>query len=280
MYTIGPITEVNIVLFQRNKRFNVKLFCLITNLGCWDYQLRSAHAAKYVWVAVITHWGYSALPPPQWCYCFDLISNLFCFDFNMFLGRKFAKMRLLSPQVYQMNRACDPLPPPGSAHTARLKRPGSWPWPDVALFSETSGSQLSLQEKKKICKRGLEMIREKNQFVLITIICVPHLLMGVEPCHLPLTVPSSPQQWWWYAPSIPSLSPCTGAGLNRWERPRVGSWTVHTAVSINSNSQSSVRSEPRLVKDRAHLDIKILTLFKDSFNILKLLIICHLSSNR
>ena len=45
------------VLFLRNKRFNVTLFFLITNWGGGDYQLRSAHTAKHVRVAVITNWG-------------------------------------------------------------------------------------------------------------------------------------------------------------------------------------------------------------------------------
>ena len=46
------------VLFLRNKRFTVMLFFgLITIWGGGDYQLRSALAAKQIWVAVITIWG-------------------------------------------------------------------------------------------------------------------------------------------------------------------------------------------------------------------------------
>ena len=42
------------VLYLRNKRFNVTLFCLIAKGGGGDYQLRSLHADKHVLVAVIT----------------------------------------------------------------------------------------------------------------------------------------------------------------------------------------------------------------------------------
>ena len=52
LYTIGPLKEVNMVLFLRNKRFNFMLFW-----GGGDYQLRSALAAKQIWVGVITIWG-------------------------------------------------------------------------------------------------------------------------------------------------------------------------------------------------------------------------------
>ena len=51
------------VLFLRNKRFNLNIFIFDYKLGGEDYQLRSAHAAKHVWVAVITNWG--LLPPPS-----------------------------------------------------------------------------------------------------------------------------------------------------------------------------------------------------------------------
>ena len=51
------------VLFLRNNGFNVTLFCLITNWGGGDYQLRSAHAAKHVWVAVIKKWWLLHSPP-------------------------------------------------------------------------------------------------------------------------------------------------------------------------------------------------------------------------
>ena len=53
LYTIGPITKVNIVIFLRNKRFNI-------NFVISDYQLRSAHAAKHVWVSFVN----LCTPPP------------------------------------------------------------------------------------------------------------------------------------------------------------------------------------------------------------------------
>ena len=40
-------------------------FTVITNWGGGDYQLRSALAAKHIWVAVITHWGTLDSPPPR-----------------------------------------------------------------------------------------------------------------------------------------------------------------------------------------------------------------------
>lgn len=140
----------------------------------------------------------------------------------------------------------------------------------------------------KICKRGLEIIREKNQLVLITIICVPHLLIGVEPCHLPHYRPV-------ISPAVVVVCPVYTLPLSlHWSRSEqmrtppgrklnsahCSQYQLKLSVSVTPHSSSSVRSEPRLLKDYAHLDIKILTLFKDSFNILKLLIICHLSSNR
>jgi len=64
LYTIGPLTEVNMVLFQRNNRFNVTLILAEPNWGGGDYQLRSALAAKHIWVAVITRWGILDSPPP------------------------------------------------------------------------------------------------------------------------------------------------------------------------------------------------------------------------
>ena len=45
---IGPLIEVNMVLFLRNERFNVNFFIS-------DHQLRSAHTTKHVWLAVITN---------------------------------------------------------------------------------------------------------------------------------------------------------------------------------------------------------------------------------
>ena len=53
MYTIGPLKEVNKVLFLRNKRFNFMLFYADYYLRWWRLPL----AAKQIWVAVITIWG-------------------------------------------------------------------------------------------------------------------------------------------------------------------------------------------------------------------------------
>ena len=49
------LTEVIVLFILRNKLLNVNFFC---------YQLRSAHATKHVWVAVITHLGLLHSPPP------------------------------------------------------------------------------------------------------------------------------------------------------------------------------------------------------------------------
>ena len=46
------------VLFLRNKRFNVNFFISV-------YQLRSAHAAKHVWVAFVYFCTLHSPPPPQ-----------------------------------------------------------------------------------------------------------------------------------------------------------------------------------------------------------------------
>ena len=71
-YTIGPLTEVNMVLFKRNKRFNVTLFLTDYNWGGY-YQFRSAPAAKHIWVALITHWGLLHSPPGgAYLYCEEL----------------------------------------------------------------------------------------------------------------------------------------------------------------------------------------------------------------
>ena len=60
LYTIGPLTEVNMLLFLRNKRFNVNFFIS-------DYPLKSAHVTKHMFVWLLFT---SALPiPPHWTHC-------------------------------------------------------------------------------------------------------------------------------------------------------------------------------------------------------------------
>ena len=70
MYTIGPLTEVNMVLFLRNKRFNVNFFISV-------YQLRSAHAAKHVWVAFVYFCALHSPPPQNLQHGTPLLFNLY-----------------------------------------------------------------------------------------------------------------------------------------------------------------------------------------------------------
>jgi len=57
------IDAENCVKSALNSNLRKQDFTVITNWGARDYQLRSAHAAKHVWVAVITKWGLLHSPP-------------------------------------------------------------------------------------------------------------------------------------------------------------------------------------------------------------------------
>ena len=64
------------VLFLRNKRYNVNFFIFVTNSGGGDYHLRSAQCRK-------THLGgcdyqlrISAQPPPSSDACFENLNDL------------------------------------------------------------------------------------------------------------------------------------------------------------------------------------------------------------
>ena len=60
-----PIDVENCVKSALNSNHRKQNFMVITNWGGGDYQLRSALAAKQIWVAVITIWGtLDSFPPP------------------------------------------------------------------------------------------------------------------------------------------------------------------------------------------------------------------------
>ena len=58
-----PIDIKNCVKTALISNLRKQFFTMITNWGGGDYQLRSALAAKHIWVAVINRWGTSGLPP-------------------------------------------------------------------------------------------------------------------------------------------------------------------------------------------------------------------------
>ena len=60
-----PIDVENCVKSALNTNHRKQNFTVITNWGGEDYQLRSALAAKQIWVAVITIWGTLDSLPPQ-----------------------------------------------------------------------------------------------------------------------------------------------------------------------------------------------------------------------
>ena len=64
LYTIRPLTEVIMVLFLRNKWFNVTLFLSDYLLRWWRILIEERACRKTPMVTVIIYWGLSALPPP------------------------------------------------------------------------------------------------------------------------------------------------------------------------------------------------------------------------
>ena len=85
---------------------------MITNWGGGDYQLRSAQAAKHIWVAVITRWGI-LVSPPRWRMSYSVpkvSSSKHFFSLNV---------QIVSNDRYIYDVDCGW---PGSTHDARVWR--------------------------------------------------------------------------------------------------------------------------------------------------------------